>query len=50
MKYQVRITYPTGLVAILTHRDKTSWTKRTAQRHLAEFVTHFGLPCALGEA
>ena len=47
MKYQVRITYPSGTVAYLIHKDKLAWTKGTAQKYLSEFAQAFGLPCEL---
>lgn len=50
MKYQIRITYPNGLIAYLAHRDKSAWIKRTAQKHMSEFAQVFGLPCELEAA
>ena len=50
MKYQIKITYPSGLVAYLIHRDRLAWTKRTAQKHLDEFSLASGLACELEAA
>lgn len=37
-KYCVRLTAPDGLVSYLSHRGRTSWSKRTAKRYAAEYV------------
>ena len=47
MKYQIKITYPSGLVAYLIHHDRLAWTKRTAAKYLAEFTAASGLACEL---
>lgn len=49
MKYQVRITYPSGQVSYLIHRDRTAWRKATAQKYLNQFVLTFGLMAELEE-
>ena len=38
MKYSVRITHAHNgnFVAYLSHRGRTAWSKRQAQRHIAE--------------
>lgn len=38
MKYSIKITYPSGKVAYLCHKDKTAFCKRTAQKYLQEWV------------
>lgn len=50
MKYQVRVTLADGSKAILIHRDRTSWGKRTARKHQQDFMRAFGLLCTLEEA
>jgi hypothetical protein len=37
-RYCVRITYPRGLgpVAYLSHRNRSTWTRRTARKHAAD--------------
>jgi len=47
MKYQLKITYPSGVIAYMTHRDKTQFCKRTAQKHMREFVMWHGLKVEL---
>lgn len=39
--YCVRLTDSSGAVSYLRHRDRTSWGKRAAARHLAEFLARF---------
>jgi hypothetical protein len=46
-RYQIRITYPSGVVAFMCHRDRTEWCKRSAQKHLREFVYLHGITAEL---
>jgi hypothetical protein len=39
MKYQVIMEF-CGRVSILTHRDRTSWCKRTATKHMNDVKTN----------
>lgn len=47
MKYSIKITYPSGTVAYMIHRDRTSWCKRTAMKYLKDFVLWHGLKAEL---
>lgn len=47
MKYQIKITYPDGLVTRLIHKDRMSWCLRSAKKHLHEFVLKHGLKAEL---
>jgi len=38
MKYSIKITYPSGVIAYLSHKDKTAWTKKTALKYMSEWV------------
>jgi len=38
MKYSIKITYPSGVVAYLSDKGKTSWCKKTAKKKLSEMV------------
>jgi hypothetical protein len=37
MKFNVMLTYRNGHTALLSHRGKTSWCKRVAQKHCREW-------------
>jgi hypothetical protein len=47
MKYQIKISYPSGIVAYMIHKDKQQWCKRTAQKYIKEFVMWHGLKVEL---
>lgn len=49
MKYSIKITSPSGVIAYMSHRDKTQWCKRTAEKHLREFVYLHGWKAELEE-
>jgi hypothetical protein len=41
-KYNVWITDQDGNRSLLTYRDRTAWTFRTAIKHAEDFVEKFG--------
>lgn len=47
MRYAIKITYPSGVVAYMVHRDRASWCLRSARKHLREFVMLHGLKAEL---
>jgi len=49
-KYQVKVTYPSGFVAMLMYRDKTSWCKRQAQHHIDTYAYWHGVQLELVDA
>jgi predicted site-specific integrase-resolvase len=46
-KYNVWITDHDGKRSMLTHRDKTAWTFRTAIKYAEEFVDLHGCLCTV---
>lgn len=42
-KYFVRIVHNDGKLSVLSYRDRTEWTKRTAEKHGSEFFEKHGL-------
>ena len=42
-KYQVKIVDANGFTSYLSHRDRTSWGKRTAVKHAREFAFKSGV-------
>lgn len=46
-KYNVWITDQDGKRSMLSYRDRTAWTFRTAIKHAEEFVEKFGYCCAV---
>ena len=49
-RYSIKITYPSGFVAYMSHKDKTSWCLRTARKHLSEWVYLHGFHAEIVEA
>jgi hypothetical protein len=47
-KYCVEINNK-GKVSYLIYRDRTAWAKRTAQKHLREWLATHGIPARLVE-
>jgi len=37
-KYSVKLTYPNGRISYLSHRNRMAWCKRTARKHMTEFL------------
>jgi hypothetical protein len=37
-RYAIKITYPSGVVAYMSHGGRNSWCKRSAMKHLREWV------------
>jgi len=50
MKYSIKITYPSGVVSHMRHKDKTAFCKRTAKKYLAEWVHLHGVHAEIVEA
>ena len=50
IKYQIKITYPSGTIAFMFHRDKTKWCLKTAKKYLREWVYLHGINAELVEA
>lgn len=46
-KYNVWITDMDGNRSLLTYRDRTAWTFRTALKHAEDFVEKFGYHCSV---
>jgi hypothetical protein len=42
MKYSIKITYPNGQAAYLSHKNKTEWCKKTAQKYLERWNASHG--------
>lgn len=38
VRYSVKIFYPNGKISYLSHRGRTAWCRRTALKHLNEFL------------
>ena len=49
-RYCIKITHPSGVVSYMSHRDRTEWCKRAAQKHLREWVALHGITAELEEA
>ena len=49
-KYWVRVVHDDGSFSVLSHKDKTEWTKRTAMKYADEFFLQHGLMCYIVEA
>lgn len=49
-RYSIKITYPSGMVAYMSHRDRTEWCKRSALKHLREWVHLHGIKAEMVEA
>jgi hypothetical protein len=45
--YSIKISYPSGVIAYMSHKGKTEWCKRTAQKHLREWVYLHGITAEL---
>lgn len=50
MKYSIKITYPSGTIAYMSHKGKTSWCKRTAKKYLTEWVYLHGHKAEIEES
>lgn len=48
-RYKIKIIYPSGTISYMIHRDRSEWTKRTALKHLNEFILWHGLKAELEE-
>jgi hypothetical protein len=48
-RYSIKVTYPSGVVAYMTHNGRSCWTKRYAVKHLREFVYLHGFKAELVE-
>ena len=46
-KYNVWLTDEDGNRSMLTYRDRTAWTFRTAIKHAEDFVEKFGCRCSV---
>lgn len=40
-KFAVKLEYPNGKVAYLSHNKRTAWCLKTAKKHAAEFQQNF---------
>jgi hypothetical protein len=49
-RYWVRVIYDNGDSAVLSHRNQTEWTKKTAMKHANEFFIKHGCICYVIEA
>jgi hypothetical protein len=38
MQFSVKIMYPNGQISYLSYRNRTAWGRRTALKHLREFL------------
>lgn len=50
MKYSVKISYPSGIVAYMSYRGKISWCKKQAKKHIKEWVYLHGVTVELEES
>lgn len=48
-RYQIKITYPDGTIAYMTHKNRMQWCLTSAKKHLAEFVHLHGIHATLEE-
>ena len=46
-RYNVWITDEDGRRSLLTYRNRTAWTVRTAIKHAEDFVNVFGYRCSV---
>ncbi len=44
-RYFVRVIFDNGDSAILSHRNRTEWTKRTANKHADDYFKRHGCVC-----
>lgn len=49
-RYSIKIIYPSGTVAYMSHKGKSSWCYSSAKKHLNEFVLWHGLHAELDKA
>jgi hypothetical protein len=47
MRYSIKITYPSGVVAYMSHMGRTEWCYSSAKRHLKEWVYLHGITAEL---
>ena len=49
-RYWVRVQLANGGSAVLQHRNRTEWTKKTAMKHANAFFINHGCICYVEEA
>ena len=48
-RYMIKIVYPSGTVAYMSHKGRSEWCYRSAKKHLNEFILWHGLHATLEE-
>lgn len=48
-RYMIKIVYPSGTVAYMSHKGKSEWCYSSARKHLKEFVLWHGLQAVIEE-
>jgi hypothetical protein len=46
-RFSIRITYPNGIVAYMSFRDRTSWCRSQANKHLRDWIYLHGIKAEL---